>query len=112
STRGSTADCLVRVCDEEAAPLETVLERDPDRRTVRQEAYTGRRRLRQGPCDLDAVLIEDEDVGREGIRRRELAADNGAGLVVAPARQAVPGFEHVYLEVVLVAGEGDTNREV
>jgi len=59
-----------------------------------------------------AVLIEDEDVGREGIRGRELAADYGAGLVVAPARKAVPGFEHIHLEVVLVAREGDANREV
>src|SRR4029450_2762354 len=90
STRRSRADRLVRVSDEEAGPLETLLERDPARRAVREEAYNGRRRLGQGSWDLGAVLIEDEDVGREGIRGRELAADHGAGLVVAPARAGRP----------------------
>src|SRR5689334_13848281 len=102
---------LVRVGREESSTREAVLERDVDGRSFGLQPRAIGVRLRQRPCDLLAVLIEHEDVGRERVRGVEVAAAERR-LIVAPARKSVPGFEHEYLESPASTAEGDPGREV
>src|SRR6267378_6787204 len=103
---------LVRVRSEEPPALETFLERDVDRRAVRQETYAARRGLGERATDPVAALIKHQDVGREGVGGRQLAPDQRTRLVVAPTRQAVPRLQHEHLKPASVAAKRDGSREV
>src|SRR5258708_16451005 len=62
--------------------------------------------------DQASALVEDQDVGREGVGGRELAPDDRTLLVVAPTRQAVPRLQHEHLKPACVAAKRDGSREV
>src|SRR6516164_2442438 len=103
--------CLIRVGREEKAALEIALEGDIDRRPCWLEPDAGSRRLAKWSCDFITPLVEHKDIGREWVIRRELSAGKRI-LLVAFARQAMTRFEHINLEIVLVAHEGDASRHV
>src|SRR5690349_16848072 len=62
-----TAHALVRIGGVEGATLEVVLEGETDRRTVGLEAAAARGRLADRTADTPAVVVEDQDVGRERV---------------------------------------------
>src|SRR6516165_3983309 len=103
--------CLIRVGREESAALETALEGDVDRRPCWLESDAGGCRLAKRSGDLVTILVEHKDVRREWVRRIECSGPERV-LFVAFARQAMTRFEHINLEIVLVAKEGDASRHV
>src|SRR5439155_17183952 len=88
--RAGRADGLVRVGGEQPPAARALLERDVDRGAVRQKADARSGGLGERATDQVAALVENQDVGRERVRGRELTSDGGTRLVVAPTRQAVP----------------------
>src|SRR6185312_13520521 len=107
------SNTLVGVRGEEPSSLEVVLEGESDRRAVGLEAVTGARWLAQRTADLAPAAVENQNIRREWIVRSEPASVAVvADPVVALARQASAGFEHVGLEVLLVADERNVGREV
>jgi hypothetical protein len=101
---------LIRVGREELAALEIALEGDVDRRPCWLESAAGCR-LAKRSGDLSTILVEHKDVRREWVRRIEYSA-GPRFLFVAAARQAMTRFEHINLEIVLIAKEGDARRHV
>src|SRR5436309_15993906 len=106
------ADGLVRVRGEEPSALEALLERDVDRRPVGQEASAVGQGLGERATEQLTALVEDQDVGREGVGRRELAPECRTRLIVAAAGQAVSGLENEHFEPSRIAAERDGSREV
>src|SRR2546426_3433841 len=88
------------------------LEGDVDRRPFGLQPATVRGGLGQN-MEQVSRLAEDEDVGGERIIGRELTG-RPRRLVVAPARQSVPGLQHVDIKPLPVpmGKEGDASREV
>src|SRR5258708_14788092 len=70
------------------------------------------RGLGERTTDQASALVEDQDVGREGVGGRELAPDDRTRLVVAPTRQAVPRLQHEHVKPASVAAKRDSGREV
>src|SRR4051812_5306573 len=89
-----------------------MLERKTDGGTVRLEAAIARARLAEGTGDFVAVLIEHNNVRRERIRRRGLAAPSRMIVVVAGPRESGARLEHHNIEPVLAANESDPGREI
>src|SRR3989454_9326258 len=106
------ADGLVRVRGEEPPALEAFLERDVDRRAVRLETSAACRWLGERATDQASALVEDEDVGCEGVGGRERASDDRTRLVVAPTRQTVPRLQHEHVKPACVAAKRDCGWEV
>ena len=102
---------LVRVGGEEPPAFATMLEGDVDRGTRWLEAAAGWRGLAERPTEQQPVLVEHQDVGREGIIVYERTTGK-APLLVALARQTVSGLQHEHLETPGVTEEGDPGRAV
>src|SRR4029077_6675891 len=79
---------LVRIGCEQAATVESILERDVDSRAMRLEPAPCRCWLGKRTSDLVSILIEYEDVGREGICRAEGPPYYGGVFIIALARGA------------------------
>jgi len=60
--------------------------------------------LPNGPRTFTPVLIEYQDIRCERVARVEIAGPK-SGLLVAPARNAVSGFQNEHLETVRIARE-------
>src|SRR5712691_5917287 len=69
------ADGLVRIRSEEPPSLAAPLERDVDRRAVRQETDAARRWLGERRTHPVPALVEHQDVRGERVVGRELAPD-------------------------------------
>ncbi len=89
-----------------------MLERDVDRGAVCLQAVQPRAGLGERTSDFSPVVVEHQNVGREGVSRRGHPPDERTLLVVTLAGQAVPRLQHENFEAVLVAAEGDRGREV
>ena len=103
---------LIRVGGEEPPAFAALLEGDIDRGTRWLEAAAGLCGLAERPTEQRSVLIEHQDVGCEGVGRRELPPDDGTRIVVTPARQTVARLQHEHLETLGVTAEGDPGRAV
>ena len=99
---------LVRIAGEQPPALRVELEGEADRGTVGLEAAATRCRLAEGPGDLVPGHVEDQQIGRERVGRRELAAEGGLLVVVATARQARARLQ----DKDAIAGERDVGRHV
>src|SRR3989442_5016123 len=74
---------LVGIAGEQPSALQVQLEGEADRGTVGLEAAATRCRLAQGPGDLVPGHVVEQQIGRERVGRRELAAEGGLLVVVA-----------------------------
>src|SRR6266704_2944268 len=102
---------LIGVRREEPPSLKAALECDVDRRSCGLKADARRGGLAQGAADSFSVLVEYQDVGRERVFRIEVTGPESP-LFVAQAGQAMPGFEHIHLEFLRIAEEGDPGRRI
>jgi hypothetical protein len=107
--QGAVEDVLEGEADGGPVALELVRGRVADR--ARRAVLDGVVRLADRAGHEVAVLVEDQDVGREGVGRAR-GRITGSLPVVAGARQSGAGLHHQNLEVPLAALEGDRGREV
>ena len=102
---------LIGVGREQPPTGEAVDEGDVDRRTRGLEPAAAGCGFAQRSADLPAVLVEYENVRREGIVRGERTS----GLkrfVVASTWYTVPGFENKHLKAARITEKGDTGRGI
>src|SRR5438045_3733103 len=97
---------LIGIGREEPPSRKTLNEPDIDGRSLGLETAPIGGGLGQRTAELSSVFVEYQYVRRERVIRSKLTT-RPQRLVVADAGQAVPGFKHVYLEVVRVAAKGD-----
>src|SRR5229473_991244 len=105
---------LIGVRREEPPSLKAAFERnvDPRPRCLEAAGLRGAAPGRLGQfADLYPVLVEYQDVGRERVIRIEGTTNFGRTLLVADARQAVSGLEHIHLELLRIAKERDPRRK-
>ena len=97
---------------EQAAAVDSILERDVDSGARRLKADPRRCWLAKRAFELVSILIEYEDVGREGILRAGDPPHHGTVFIIASARQSVAQFEHVDFERCTCLPKGKSRREI
>src|SRR5207247_133690 len=105
-------EAVVGVRCELRASVKALLEGEADRRAVRLEPATCRRRFPEWAGLFHAVVVEHQDVRREGVCRAELATEGRQLVVVAPARQTASRLQDKHIELFLAPLEGDRGGEV